>query len=81
MKVEAPRYAHLLPELPRLLHQALLNQAQPADSSITVSKEAALLSALLNEQRRTYRLLQAVVWGVFGFVMGAILMRFLLVHA
>ena len=81
VKAEAPRYAHLLPELPRLLHQALSQQARPAESGVTVSNEAALLTALLTEQRRTYRLLQAVVWGAFGFVMGALLMRFLLVHA
>ena len=81
VKAEAPRYAHLLPELPRLLHQALSQQARPVESGVKVSNEAALLTALLTEQRRTYRLLQAVVWGAFGFVMGALLMRFLLVHA
>jgi len=77
VKVEAPRYAHLLPELPRLWHQALLQQGQPPASA---SKDSALLAALLAEQRRTNRLLQALLWGAFGFVFGALLMRFLMVH-
>ncbi|MDP1899106.1 MAG: ubiquinone biosynthesis regulatory protein kinase UbiB [Rubrivivax sp.] len=63
---EAPRYAQLFPELPRLLHQALQRQGQPGDS-------AALL-ALLAEQRRTNRLLQAGFWAAAGFVGGLLLM-------
>ena len=55
LKNESPRYAQLLPELPRLVHQALRQQGRPADSP-------ALL-ALLAEQRRTNRLLQGVLWG------------------
>jgi ubiquinone biosynthesis protein len=35
---------------------------------------------MLAEQRRTNRLLQALVWGAFGFVLGVLLMRFLLAH-
>ena len=66
LKNEAPRYAQLLPELPRLLHQAL--QPRPA------TEQAALL-ALLGEQRRTNRLLQGIVWGGLGFVLGLILMQ------
>jgi len=60
LKDEAPRYAKLLPELPRLLHAAL----QPRS-------EAANLQAMLDEQRRTNRLLQALLFGVVGFVVGA----------
>jgi ubiquinone biosynthesis protein len=59
---EAPRYAQLLPELPRLLHQVLERQAVPAESP--------LLHALLAEQRRTRRLLQGLVWSVAGFAGG-----------
>ena len=77
VKVEAPRYAHLLPELPRLMHQALQQQAKPPAAA---SKDASVLLALLAEQRRTNRLLQALVWGAFGFVLGAIVVRFLLMH-
>jgi ubiquinone biosynthesis protein len=62
---EAPRYAQIFPELPRLLHQALQRQAHPGES-------AALL-ALLTEQRRTNRLLQALLWAAAGFVGGLLL--------
>jgi ubiquinone biosynthesis protein len=62
---EAPRYAQIFPELPRLLHQALQRQAQTGES-------AALL-ALLAEQRRTNRLLQALLWAAAGFVGGLLL--------
>lgn len=67
-KREAPRYAHLLPELPRLLHQRL--QQAPADS-------APLLAALLREQRRTNWLLTAVLWAGAGFLLGMLVMRVL----
>jgi ubiquinone biosynthesis protein len=70
LKNEAPRYAQLLPELPRLLHQALERKAAPAESP--------LLLALLAEQRRTNRLLQALCWAAVGFVTGLLLTRLLL---
>ncbi len=65
---EAPRYAQLLPELPRLLHQALRRGA---------ADETHALRALLTEQQRTNRLLQGLVWGVLGFIAGAVLMQLL----
>jgi ubiquinone biosynthesis protein len=34
-----------------------------------------LLLALLAEQRRTNRLLQALVWGALGFLLGMVLAR------
>ena len=64
---EAPRYAQLLPEMPRLVHQALRQQGQAADHS-------ALL-ALLVEQRRTNRLLQTLLWAAMGFVLGLLAAR------
>ncbi|MFN0182302.1 MAG: ubiquinone biosynthesis regulatory protein kinase UbiB [Aquabacterium sp.] len=64
LKAEAPRYAQLLPELPRLVHQALLQRAQGAESSATL--------ALLAEQRRTNRLLQSLLYGAVGFVAGVV---------
>jgi len=67
LKNEAPRYAQLLPELPRLVHQALQQKARPKDSP-------ALL-ALLAEQRRTNRLLQAVLWAGLGFVVGMLVVQ------
>jgi ubiquinone biosynthesis protein len=68
LKREAPRFAHLLPELPRLLHSAL--QRPP-------ERDSPALLALLAEQRRTNRLLQAVVWVVIGFAIGMLLSRWL----
>ncbi len=67
LKNEAPRYAQLLPELPRLLHQVLQQQARPGDSQA--------LQALLTEQRRTHRLLQALLWLAVGFVTGLLVTR------
>ncbi len=64
MKQEAPRYAQLLPELPRLLHQAL--RARPA------APDAALVE-LLAEQRRTNRLLQGLLCFLGGGVAGTLL--------
>jgi ubiquinone biosynthesis protein len=69
MQNEAPRYAQMLPELPRLLHQALERQATPRDSPA--------LMALLAEQRRTNRLLQGLLWAVLGFVGGLLATRWL----
>jgi len=71
LKTEAPRYAQLLPELPRLLHQAL--QA-PRDG------ERRLLQDLLAEQRRTRRMVQGLLFAAAGFVAGA-LMAFILLRS
>ena len=67
---EAPRYAQLLPELPRLLHRALRRQAAPRDDPV--------LLALLAEQRATRRLLQGILWMLGGFVAGLVATRFYL---
>ena len=68
LKNESPRYAQLLPELPRLVHQALLRGRQP---------DAATL-ALLAEQRRTNRLLQALLYAAVGFVGGMLVTQIML---
>jgi ubiquinone biosynthesis protein len=67
LKDEAPRYAKLLPELPRLLHAALQPRTDPQ-----------LLQTLLVEQRRTNRLLRAVLWVGAGFVLGLLVAQVLL---
>ena len=64
LRNEAPRYAKLLPELPRLLHDALEHR-QPALASARPQ-----LDVLIAEQRRTNRLLQAIIYGAVGFVLG-----------
>jgi ubiquinone biosynthesis protein len=55
LKAEAPRYAHILPALPRLVQRALIQAAEPP------TLNAELLKALIGEQRRTNRLLRVVV--------------------
>ncbi len=66
LRDEAPRYAKLLPELPRLLHAALQPRADPQ-----------LLQTLLLEQRRSHRLLRTVLWVGAGFVLGLLAARLL----
>ncbi|HJV96598.1 MAG TPA: ubiquinone biosynthesis regulatory protein kinase UbiB [Albitalea sp.] len=68
LKNEAPRYVQLLPELPRLIHQSL--QPRPAS-------EQRALEDLLAEQRRTNRLLQGIVYGGLGVVLGVAITRLL----
>ena len=71
VKNEAPRYVQLLPELPRLLHQVLQAPGRAAG-------EASALQALLVEQRRTNRLLQALIYAALGFIGGVLVARSLL---
>jgi ubiquinone biosynthesis protein len=72
LKQEAPRYAQMLPQMPRLLHDAL--QAQ----STTLRPD---LAAILAETRRTNHLLRALLWACLGFVAGLLFARvFLFVH-
>jgi ubiquinone biosynthesis protein len=68
LRAEAPRYAKLLPELPRLLHDFLENR--PAD-------HRRELMEVLAAQKRTNRLLQAIIYGGIGFVLGLIAMQVL----
>jgi len=65
LRNEAPRYAKLLPELPRLLHDSLLHQPMAAGSR-------PQLELLIAEQRRTNRLLQAIIYGAVGFLLGLV---------
>jgi len=68
LRAEAPRYAKLLPQLPRLMHDFLENR--PAD-------HRRELMELLAAQKRTNRLLQAIIYGGMGFVLGLIAMQVL----
>jgi ubiquinone biosynthesis protein len=70
LRNEAPRYAKLLPELPRLLFEFLQRPNSSANSPE--------LLALLAEQKRTNRLLQGIVYGGIGFVLGLIAMQILI---
>ncbi|MDD5324896.1 MAG: ubiquinone biosynthesis regulatory protein kinase UbiB [Polaromonas sp.] len=69
LKVEAPTYAKLLPGLPRLLSQYL--KAPPG-----INRRE--LESLLAEQKRTNKLLQSLIYGGLGFVLGLIAMQFVL---
>jgi ubiquinone biosynthesis protein len=66
LRNEAPQYAKLLPELPRLLY-AFLKSRHPVTDK--------LMADLLAEQKRTNRLLQGLLYGGFGFVLGLLVMQ------
>jgi len=61
---EAPRYAQLLPALPRLLHDTLRERSQP--------RSDPMLAELVAEQRHIRRLLQAVVWGAGAVLLAVV---------
>jgi len=63
---EAPRYAKLIPELPRLVHDFLKHRQ---------NNDHAQLQLLIQEQRRTNRLLQGIAWVGGGFVLGMFAMQ------
>ncbi len=69
LRNEAPHYAKLLPELPRLLFEFLKHPPSGGQS--------AELRALLQEQKRTNRLLQTLIYGGMGFVLGLLAMQVL----
>ena len=64
LKAEAPRYTHILPQLPRLVHRALQQAAEP------MSANDELLRLLVVEQRRTNRMLAFFVYFVGAFGVG-----------
>jgi ubiquinone biosynthesis protein len=66
LKDQAPRYTTLLPELPRLLHDFL--KQRPGN-------QQRQLEELLAEQKRTNRLLQALIYGGVGFALGLLAMQ------
>jgi len=66
LRNEAPMYAKLLPELPRLLFDFLRSNK---------SDQGRAMDALLVEQKRTNRLLQAFLYGAIGFVLGLVVMQ------
>ncbi|SHF60768.1 2-octaprenylphenol hydroxylase [Lampropedia hyalina DSM 16112] len=65
LRNEAPRYAQILPGLPRLLQDFLVQHGQQ-------SHQQAALQQLLQEQRRTSNLLHALLYGTLGFVLGGL---------
>ncbi|MEQ1686772.1 MAG: ubiquinone biosynthesis regulatory protein kinase UbiB [Burkholderiaceae bacterium] len=69
LKNEAPRYVQLLPDLPRLVHQALQPRA---------AVEQRLLETLLTEQRRAQRWLLVAVSLMSGVLIGLVAAYFAL---
>ncbi len=63
---EAPRYAALLPQLPRLLHRALENRTAARDESITTFMHQ------WQAERRRGRWLVALAWAAVGFAAGVL---------
>jgi ubiquinone biosynthesis protein len=68
LRAQAPRYAKLIPELPRLVHDYLKQGNH---------QQTQQLMSLLQEQRRTNQLLQRVIWSGFGFLAGLLAMQLL----
>jgi ubiquinone biosynthesis protein len=66
LKDQAPRYATLLPELPRLLHDFLKQRP---------GSQQRQLEELLAEQKRTNKLLQGLIYAAIGFAVGLVVMQ------
>ncbi len=69
LKAEAPSYSKLLPGLPRLLSQYLKERPD---------FNRRELIDLLAEQKRTNKLLQGIVYGGVGFLLGLVVMQVIL---
>ena len=69
MRNEAPLYAKMLPELPRLLFDFLQSHRTAPEQSF---------DQLLLEQKRTNRLLQMLVYGCIGIVLGLVVMQWII---
>lgn len=68
LKAEAPHFAKMLPELPRLLHAYLRHRPHETQRE---------LKELLESQKQTNRLLQGLVYGGLGFALGLLAMQLL----
>ena len=66
LRAEAPRYAKLIPELPRLVHDFLKHRQNDGSTQ---------LQQLIEEQRRTNRMLQRLMWVGGGFLAGLVAMQ------
>ncbi|MGV3741062.1 MAG: ubiquinone biosynthesis regulatory protein kinase UbiB [Burkholderiaceae bacterium] len=75
LKAEAPRYSHIIPQLPRLIHQALSVQAEMKTDS---DNNERLLKRMLAEQQRTNLLLGIAVYFGGGLLGGVLLMQILM---
>lgn len=68
LKIEVPRYSKLLPQLPRLAHQAMTHMIEPR-----AEHSNELMWQLLAEQRKTNHFLGIVVYLGGGAIIGVLL--------
>ncbi|GAC1546747.1 MAG: ubiquinone biosynthesis regulatory protein kinase UbiB [Collimonas sp.] len=68
LKIEMPRYSKLLPQLPRLAHQALTQVVEPK-----TEQNNELMWRLIAEQRQTNHLLGVLVYTGGGLAAGVLL--------
>jgi ubiquinone biosynthesis protein len=72
VKAEAPRYNKIVPQLPRLIHQALTHRHEhPPQEQIDAIRQ------LVEEQKRTNLLLSVAVYLGGGLVFGLVLFKLL----
>lgn len=64
-KAEAPRYSHIFPQLPRLMHQALEHHSHPHGAT-----NHEMMQQVLMEVRRSNRLLGFLAWLAGGITSG-----------
>lgn len=64
MRDEAPRFSHIMPQLPRLLHQTLAHSAEGR------AEETRMLHQLLQEQKRANFMLATALYGILGVILG-----------
>lgn len=69
LRSEAPRYAKLIPEFPRLIHD-YLHKSHASGVNEEVLK-------LLQESRQTQRTLMRIIWIGLGFVVGMVVMQWI----
>ena len=74
LKAEAPRYAQIFPQLPRLVHHALEREAKGHHPHIA---NAEMMAMLVVEQRRTNRMLTFLTFLATGFCAGLAALYFL----
>ncbi len=70
LKTEAPHYNKFLPQLPRLMHQALTRT-----SDKLVDEQAELMKRLLDEQKHTNFLISVALYLGVGLLAGVVLVR------
>jgi ubiquinone biosynthesis protein len=76
LKAEAPRYAQIFPQLPRLVHQVLEREAK-GHLTHPQMNNANMMAMLVVEQRRTNRMLTFLTFLSMGFCAGLAALYFL----